>query len=139
MTTGVATRGAVDSAWIVRALRSAVHEDVGISDGCVHLATEVGPLTLMVEDRLAIIRLLACVGGGGAVPSTTDARSRAARMQELQDAVKIARVTWHDWDDDPALFAEYELPILAGISRGQFLAVLRMFLVDVALLRSRTA
>ena len=136
MTTGVAIQASVNAAWIARTLRSAHLETFTTSSHRVCLTTEVGTVTIAVDERRGLLRFRANVGDETSVPSTTDPIALGGHLRILREATTIARVTWYEKkDEEPELHMEYEWPVVAGLSRGQFLATLRVFLADVAVVR----
>lgn len=134
MTTGIATLPAIDLDWITRALRSARYESFTIEGVWVRLTTEVGRASICVSHRNGLLRFVGTIGDGSQLHPTS-VEERYATLRRLQDELEIARLAWYHEDDRRFIRAEYDLPLVAGLAQGQFLAVLRTFLSDLAVAR----
>lgn len=134
MTSGIATFPAIDLDWITRALRSARYESFTIEGVWVRLTTEVGRTSICVSHRNGLLRFIGVIGDASHLHPTS-AVERNATLRRLQDEMEIARVAWYEEEERKLIRAEYDLPLVAGLSQGQFIAVLRTFLSDLAVAR----
>lgn len=134
MTSGIATFHTIDLAWIARTLRSAQYDTFTIEGDRVRLTTEVGRTTISISDRRGLLRFTGRMLDGSHLDPTS-AVERNTTLRRLQDEMEIARVAWYEQEDRKLIHAEYDLPLAAGLAQGQFLAVLRTFLADLAVAR----
>lgn len=134
MTSGIATYPAIDLNWVTRALRSARYETFTIDGTWVRLTTEVGRTSIGISRRSGLLRLVGFIGDGSQLHPTS-AVERNTTLRRCQDELEIARVAWYEEEESRYIRAEYDLPLVAGLAQGQFLAVLRTFLSDLAVAR----
>lgn len=133
MSTGIATLAQIDLPWLLRALRSAgfVESTINEEEDAIRLVTELGKLRVSLLERSAVLGIATVVGTSDQLPF--EVLARTAEIRRVQVELTYARLSFYP--DAERLFLEYEVPLLAGLGRPQFLAVLRGFLADLAIVR----
>jgi hypothetical protein len=134
MTAGVAAYPALDLDWVARALTAAEFTDFKVQAPRVLVNTEVGRIYIRVTGTDGLLHFKSAVYSGARAFSVF-AGARSGAFARLQDDLHVARITHYDDGPNPAVQAEYDVPILAGLSRGQFVSMLRAFTADVAVAR----
>jgi hypothetical protein len=131
MTAGIATHSALDTAWLTRTLTGAGYGEVRVNGSWLAVTTETACINITVDDRRGLLRFTSVVGcGTGALPSAEG--ERCAALGLLQRNLDTARIVYYTDAQKTSVRAEYDLPILAGLSRGQFVSLLRAFTADLA-------
>ena len=132
---GIASRQRIDAGWIRRALTSAGYLDVTEEpDGRLSVATEIGVVSMEVVQSTGLLRFTALASEAFVIPD--DSIERHAVVRRALERMDLARLSiYGDEEDGEFALVEYEISILAGLSRPQFLQLLRYFLKDLATLR----
>ena len=131
---GIASRQRIDAGWIRRALTSAGYLDVTEEpDGRLSVATEIGVVSMEVVQSTGLLRFTALASEAFVIPD--DSIERHAVVRRALERMDLARLSIYGDEDGETALVEYEVSILAGLSRPQFLQLLRYFLKDLATLR----
>ena len=131
---GIASRQRIEAGWIRRALTSAGYLDVTEEpDGRLSVATEVGVVSMEGVQSTGLLRFTALAGEAFVIPD--DSIERHAVVRRALERMDLARLSIYGDEDGETALVEYEMSILAGLSRPQFLQLLRYFLKDLATLR----
>jgi len=128
MTSGIAGMTNIDVEWLVRALRVAGYTDCSLEGESVELRDAGRTIAIRLNDAAAVLRFSARGGESSELP--IDAIEREAVIAKVQRDLALARIAHYPKAD--LLMLEYEFPILAGLSRPQFLTMLRGYLSDLA-------
>lgn len=131
MTNGIAKVTSIDLPWLLRVLTAAGYDGKPVEDDELEVGTEYGPIRIGLNEWATALRLYAVVGASGSLPADPIARHDA--MRELQIDLELARLAHYPGGD--ALMLEYEIPLLAGLSRLQWLAIVRGFIADLVITR----
>lgn len=133
MSTGIATLAQIDLVWLLRALRSAGFVDSAIDeeDDDIRLMTEFGELRIGIIERSAVLRFASVIGTSDQLP--TDLVARAVTLRRIRVEMAYARLAHYPGTE--TLMLEYECPLLSGMSRPQFLAIVRSFLSDLSVVQ----
>jgi len=134
MTAGIAAHTALDTAWITRVLTSAEFTDFTVKDPWVTVNTEAGSLRVTILSRAGLL-CFTSAGGSEKHPLPSLEGERSAALALLQHRLDVARVSYYADKPIPFVRLEYDVPILAGLSRAQFVSMLRAFAGDVAVAR----
>lgn len=131
MNAGIATVTSIDLPWLLRALAAAGYGECTVDDEELRLLTEYGDIHIGLNEWTMALRLNAVVGTSSGLPADAVARQDAIRTVQLDLA--LARLAHYPGGD--ALMLEYEIPLLAGLSRMQWLAIVRGFITDLVIAR----
>jgi hypothetical protein len=121
----------IDLEWLVRALRAAGYTDCTVEGESVELRDAGRTIAILLNDTVAALRFTARAGTSSALP--IDAVERETVLASVQRELALARLAHYPNAD--VLMLEYDFPIVAGLSRPQFLTMLRGYLSDLAAVR----